>query len=209
MTLMIHQQNFMKIATHDSATGEKGKGLLSIIGSPFARTQSKTIKEQIEAGCRLFDLRIRNTKRGWVCCHGLWQSKKTVDEILSEINSVEGDVYCNITFEDDFVDNKTEKVTLYNVLGQFIKSDTTEEEFMDKIDSIVKTYSHIKFCDIAVKYPMWRVVRRNNSVRSVSKFLALNGTTWHTYLPIPWLWKKIYYDNPIFTNDYFTYVDFL
>lgn len=32
----------LKIATYDSATGEKGKGLLSI----FARTQSKTIKEQ-------------------------------------------------------------------------------------------------------------------------------------------------------------------
>lgn len=198
-----------KIATHDSATGEKGKGILSIIGTPFARTQSKTIKEQIEAGCRLFDLRIRNTKRGWVCCHGLWQSVKTVDEILKEINSVKGNVYCNITFEDDFVDDKTKKVTLYNVLGQFIKSDTTEEEFMDKIDSIVKTYSHIKFCDIAVKYPMWRVVRRDNSVRSVSKFLALNGTTWHTLLPIPWLWKKIYHDNPEFSDEYFTYVDFL
>lgn len=199
----------VKIATHDSATGEKGKGLLSIIGTPFARTQNKTIKEQIEAGCRLFDLRIRNTKRGWVCCHGLWQSEKTVDEILNEINSVEGNVYCNITFEDDFVDDKTKKVTLYNILGQFIKSDTTEEEFMDKIDSIVKTYSHIKFCDIAVKYPIWRVVRRDNSVRSVSKFLALNGTTWHTLLPIPWLWKKIYNDKPEFSENYFTYVDFL
>ena len=52
----------MKIATHDSATGEKGKGLLSIIGTPFARTQSKTIKEQYDTGCRMFDIRVKLIK---------------------------------------------------------------------------------------------------------------------------------------------------
>jgi len=40
----------MKIATHDSATGEKGKGFLSFLVSPFAKTQSKSIQEQYDAG---------------------------------------------------------------------------------------------------------------------------------------------------------------
>ena len=41
-----------KIATHDSATGERGHGLLSWLVTPFAKTQSKTIAEQYAAGCR-------------------------------------------------------------------------------------------------------------------------------------------------------------
>ena len=50
----------MKIATHDSATGERGQGFLSWLVTPFAKTQSKTIKEQYEAGCRMFDIRIKH-----------------------------------------------------------------------------------------------------------------------------------------------------
>ena len=37
-----------KIATHDSATGEKGKGFLSFLVTSVAKTQSKTIKEQYD-----------------------------------------------------------------------------------------------------------------------------------------------------------------
>ena len=48
----------LKIGTHDSATGEHGNWW-SWLFYPFAKTQSKTIKEQYEAGCRLFDIRIR------------------------------------------------------------------------------------------------------------------------------------------------------
>ena len=40
----------LKIATHDSATGESGRGLLSRLVTPFARTQGKTIREQYDAG---------------------------------------------------------------------------------------------------------------------------------------------------------------
>lgn len=76
-----------KIATHDSATGEKGKGFLSWLVTPFARTQRKNIKEQYEAGCRSFDIRVRKDKDGiFRCAHGLWMSKKSATEILSEVN---------------------------------------------------------------------------------------------------------------------------
>ena len=53
----------VKIATHDSATGEKGKGFLSFLVSPFAKTQSKTIKEQYDAGCRSFDMCIEKRRK--------------------------------------------------------------------------------------------------------------------------------------------------
>ena len=54
-----------KIATHDSATGEKSKGFLSWIGTPFARTQRKTLREQYEAGCRMFDIRVKLVDGEW------------------------------------------------------------------------------------------------------------------------------------------------
>ena len=72
------------IATHDSATGEKGKGILSWLGTPFAKTQSKTIKEQYEAGCRMFDIRVKLIDNEWYCAHGLWRTKRTAYDKLEE-----------------------------------------------------------------------------------------------------------------------------
>ena len=77
----------VKIATHNSATGEKGRGFLSFLVTPFAKTQSKTIKEQYDTGCRSFDIRVRKDKDGvFRCAHGLWMSKRSATEILSEVN---------------------------------------------------------------------------------------------------------------------------
>lgn len=200
----------LKIATHNSATGESGYGIISWISTPFSKTQSKTIKEQIEAGCRLFDIRIRKTKRGWVCCHGIWESKKLLEDILTEINNVNDDVYCDITFEDDFSDDKVTKTTLYTLLGKyFINTNTSRKEFDDKIDELINTYTNIKFCQINVKFPEWKCVIQPNTVPYKCVFKALDGKTWHTILPIPWLWKKIYYNKPEFNTEYYTYVDFL
>ena len=89
----------MKIATHDSATGERGKGLLSLIGTPFARTQSKTIKEQYEAGCRMFDIRLKLCGKEWRCAHGLWKSKRLAEDIIKEINSFTDTCYVTLTYE--------------------------------------------------------------------------------------------------------------
>lgn len=197
MILITHQQNFMKIATHDSATGEKGKDLLSIIGTPFARTQSKTIKEQYEAGCRMFDIRVKLIKGEWRCAHGLWQSKRLAYDILNEINSFEDKCYVTITYEGN---------------------SKNREEFVKFVCKIRKDFLNIKFGNIAIKYGkeshLFKVkydyiYRTVNWPGSKSKFISLGGSTWHILIPIPWLWKKIYYNNPIFTDDYFTYVDFL
>lgn len=40
-------------------------------------------------------------------------------------------------------------------------------------------------------------------------FLPLDGRSWHIILPLPWLWKKIYNNNPVFNENYYTFVDFL
>lgn len=40
-------------------------------------------------------------------------------------------------------------------------------------------------------------------------FKVLDGTSWHTYLPIPFIWKKIYYNKVDFNNEVYQMVDFL
>lgn len=174
----------MKIGTHNSVTGETSHGILSWLVIPFSRCQSKSIKEQYEDGCRYFDIRVKETKRGWVCAHGLWTSRKSADDILSQLNGY-GNCYVRLTYEG--------------------KSDT----FQDKVDEWVSTYDKISFTSINVKKPEWRCIRVYNNVPMQEKLVILDGRSWHTYLPIPWLWKKIYYNKPKFNDDYFTNVDFL
>ena len=175
----------MRIATHNSATGEPGHGLISWLVTPFAKCQSKTITEQLEAGVRYFDIRVKKTKRGWVGAHGIWESKKNIQNILSEINA-HGKCYVNITYEGE-----------------------APYDFMDTVLNWISVYKYITFCRINVKKPLWKTIRIITDIDCRDYFLYLDYSTWHTYLPIPWLWKKIYYNKPIFNDDYYTFVDFI
>lgn len=175
----------MKIATHNSATGEKGHGFISWLVTPFAKCQSKTIGEQLKAGVRYFDIRVRKVDRGWVGAHGLWESRKNIESILSEINN-NRNCYVNITYEGEAPDN-----------------------FIDTVLGWVSAYKNIIFCNINTKKPKWRNIATINHVESKDYFLHLDFSSWHTYIPIPWLWKKIYYNEPTFNNLYFYFVDFL
>lgn len=175
----------MKIATHNSATGEPGHGLISWLVTPFARCQSKTIHEQLNSGCRLFDLRIRKTNRGWVFAHGLWQSKCTAEDVLSLLNAYD-DVIVNITYEGYPCD-----------------------DYLPYVDWLVSTYRKVTFCQIAYKKPEWTVLKTYNYVCYKSGYLCLDWSSWHTWLPVPWIWKKLYHNHPVFSSDYFLMVDFL
>ena len=175
-----------KIATHNSATGEKGKGFLSLLVAPFSKCQSKTIKEQYEAGCRYFDIRYKwsANRFSWVCAHGLWESEKELYYVLKEINDF-GDCYVLMTCESG-------------------------EPLMDiGMDGLIKTFTKIKFTSFNVKHPEWEVVRSIHPMAHFNAYKILNWDTWHTLLPIPWLWKKFYHDKPHFDNKVFSFVDFL
>lgn len=187
----------VKIATHDSATGEKGKGVLSIIGTPFAKTQSKDIFEQYMAGCRMFDIRVKLVKGEWRCAHGLWVSKRLSENIINEIDCFIDNCYVTLTYEG----GKKHK-----------------QEFIEFANKLLNKYDNIKWGSIAIKYGegshLFKVQyeyiqHAKNWPATKQGFLPLNGSTWHILLPIPWLWKKIYNDNPVFDDKCFTYVDFL
>lgn len=175
----------MKIGTHDSVTGEKGYGVLSFLGTPFSKTQSKTIDEQYKAGCRYFDIRVKKNKRGWVCAHGLWQSKRLAEDILEQINSYR-DCYIQLVYEGK-----------------------GNDEYEAKAKEWINKYNNIGFKGVYVKYPAWRCIKVGEYVEAKNGFIELDFRSWHTLIPIPWLWKKIYFDKPIFNDEYYTMVDFL
>lgn len=187
----------LKIATHDSATGEKGNSLFSWFAIPFSRTQNKTISEQYNAGCRMFDIRVKFVGGVWKCAHGLWTTKREAEDIISEINGMKDSCYVSLTYEG----------------GKKYK-----KEFIDFANHITETYTNIKWGGIAIKYGegshLFKVKYeylkpQKGWPKNIQGFLPLDGRSLHILLPIPWLWKKIYFDKPEFSEDYYTYVDFL
>ena len=185
MFLIKKKKIVMKIGTHDSATGEKSYGFLSFLGIPFSKTQSKTIHEQYEANCRYFDIRVRKTKRGWICAHGLWQCKRLAEDILEQINSYK-DCYVQLVYEG------------YG-----------DKEYSQKVEEWFNKYKSIKFQGAYIKYPSWRCVKSGEYVKTKNCFIELNFQSLHTLLPIPWLWKKIYFNKPKFNDEFYSIVDFL
>lgn len=183
----------LKIATHNSATGEKGKGLLSWLVTPFARCQSKTIREQLEAGVTYFDLRVRFGRNGNLyLAHGLWLCKTSCEKtiwILSDHSLFNGcDVYASITYEGDPKDEYA--------------------RFFSWCEWIMKT-TNIKLTTVNVKKPRWRAIKTYNHIPYKQAYKKLDGSSWHTYLPLPWLWKKLYHNKPTFNEETYKMVDFL
>ena len=191
----------VKIATHDSATGEKGKGFLSFLVTPFAKTQSKTIQEQYDAGCRSFDIRVREDEWGvYRCAHGLWMSKRNATEILSEINSFPEPCQVCVTYEGCIDDS-----AYYGLFEYYCE--WCKNAFFNIIWG--------KFCikynkksTIKVSYDVVIPEDKNYS-GGIQGFLPLDGRSGHTYIPIPWLWDRIYMRPHKFNDEEFTFVDFL
>ena len=176
----------MKIATHNSCTGEKGKGLLSLLVSPFSKCQSKTLAEQYDAGVRYFDVRYKySTKRGcYVCAHGLWESERSLREVLQELNDFLG-CYVMLTCESGA------PLTYAS------------------IRNLIKVLPGIQFTSFNRKLPRWRMDFCHTKVAHANAYTVLDWSSWCTLLPIPWLWKKLRNDHPKFNNTMFTMVDFI
>lgn len=176
-----------KIGTHNSATGERGNGLLSFFGKPFAKCQSKTIREQYESGCRFFDLRAKKVNGTWRCAHGLWTTKRTLHDILNEINNFDDVCVVTLTYEG------------YCDEPYFI-------EFKAEAEDIFKKYDGIQFQYFAAKLPKWTIFEKIGKNYPIQGFKPIVGV--RSLLPIPWLWHKIS-KKPTFNDKKFTLVDFL
>lgn len=173
------------IATHNSATGERGQGFLSWLVSPFSKCQSKTLAEQWEAGCRYFDIRYKwSDKRGcYICAHGLWQSERSLREVLAEIDEL-GKCYVMVTCERG---------------APLPKS---------AIRHIIANHVNICFTYFSRKMPRWKLDYCNIQIPHINGYQMLGWHDWHTLIPIPRLWKCFYKEPPM-NEDKFTFIDFL
>lgn len=189
----------LKIATHNSATGERPLNLLSYLMIPFCRTQSKTLKEQYEAGCRMFDLRIKEHKGKWHLAHGLFLTKKTFTEVLSELESFGEPCYILVTYEGK------------------LATEEAKQSFIAYIKDLQKDSSNLMWGPVCVKYTNddlivdWETIIPSacDFPENYSSFLQLTGENWQTFIPIPWLWKQFYFKNVTFNDEYYKFVDFL
>ncbi len=181
-------------ATHNSATGESGLGLLSLLVAPFSRCQSKSISGQYEHGSRLFDIRAKWHKGQWHSGHGLWTSKRTFMDIVQEIAGFAPyKAYVIVTIEGDIKD-----------YYRFV-TDGTSRKVADLLGE--------QFVYIAVKKPQWEIVcTKNQSVADYIRtdYEILDSRNWRRFIPIPRLWAWLRHRDT--EEDFklcYTLVDFL
>ena len=162
----------MKIATHNSGTGEKGYGWWSFLYAPFAKCQSKTLQEQYKSGARLYDIRVRKVNGEWVFAHGLWTSRDTVYSALSLLNlearKTGEKAYLMVTYEGEY---------------------SNKMEYVNEVQSW-DCYYHLEVVEVNISKPKWLCLARWKELRFVQCFRVLDWSSWHTLIPIPWLWAK-------------------
>lgn len=192
------------IATHNSATYRKGSGILSWFATPFARCQSKTFKEQYDAGCRYFDIRVKQDPDTgcYYVCHGVWRTN-LLSVVLSDLSSAvnEGEsVFIDLTWEGNV--SKWDDVRA----STFVSSMKTA---VDLINGTSEKKAILKIASIQGKAPFGTYLYKDPECPTLQKgFYALYWFTWRLLLPIPWLWRKIY-GQADFNETTYTQVDFL
>lgn len=191
----------IKIATHDSGTGERDLNLLHSIFSIFSKCQDKTIKEQWENGARYFDLRVCKTLH---LAHGMWKSKVTIEEALSmlnelSLNDTENETHVMITIEQNY-------------------KESVIKELIDYLMSLKKKYTNLTFISINKKRPQWETVvfykyvkcaSDYSSVPWITEWKKINFKNWKRYIPIPRVLHKNHVRKYTFNENYFVMVDFL
>lgn len=175
----------IKIATHNSLTGERGDGFLSRLGAPFARCQRKTLRQQYQAGARLFDLRVRKYRGRWVGAHGLWHTRRSALDMIHELASY-GDCLALLTYE-----------------GR--KDDKNFAEFLE-FTAKVKVLN-IHWVYFAVKKPTWETFEVCDPAVSVRQGFYVMGSDIRSLIPIPYVWRNA--GRKPFDSEVYTLVDFL
>ena len=188
----------IKIATHDSGTGEKSKNFIHRLFEPFAKTQTKTIEEQFKAGARYFDLRV---DKNYDICHGLWKAEKNLFEVLADLEYLA----CK----------KKVKIYYYLTVERNFKG---IESFIEGLKSIISNYPSLTCLHINRKRPVWTTVHTFEkvamkpdyvSVPTPEEYKTFSFKNWKRYIPIPKILNSMYKRKYKFNENYFVMVDFL
>ena len=165
----------MKFGTHDSVTGEQGYGLASLF-TWLCKTQTLCIKDQVIKGCKYFDLRVRKTRRGYICAHGLWTTKKLFTDILVDLKDKE-DIYVSVTYEGSLDDSK------YKEFIKYVKSVIPE--------NVKLTFIAVKYAKIGRYKRGWKTIETVNYLPIKGLYPCFDFRDYKSLLPIPYLWRKL------------------
>lgn len=181
----------LKIATHNSGTGEPSKNWVHCLFTPFSKCQDKTIKEQLELGVRYFDFRVN---KNLMLCHGLWVSKTSLDEALKML-----DAFPEVTYYRVVIERKNA-----NYLLPILMQNTAER------------YKNTKCTEIIQKKPTWKTLVLYKRIKLKTGFISvptpeqyfkLSVRPWKRYIPIPRVLSK--YAKYELNDRIFTMIDFV
>lgn len=188
----------LKIGTHDSATGERPQSWWMYLLMPFWKTQSKTIREQYDAGCRMFDIRVKKIGKAYYCAHGLFVTERTANSVFEEFDTL-GGCYVSVAWEG--------------------KMTTGDEKncFKSWYQRIRKKYKNVLWGPLATKYGNnglkvdWiNLYHGDKFEKNVQGFYPLDGKNIWTYIfPVPYVINKFYRSKNKLNEEVFTFVDFL
>lgn len=177
-----------KIGTHNSATGEKGKGWLSWLVTPFTKCQSKTIREQYNAGCRMFDIRVRWVDGYFRCAHGLWTSERFAYGILQELDTL-GKCIVILTYEGSL-------------------NSYQEKNFIESVMLMKAAFPNITWREISVKKGWRNIIPSETQEKNTKDFATIDKSIIFALCPIPWIWKELGKKHT-FNEKTYSLVDFL
>lgn len=195
------------LGTHNSATGEKPINFVSLVGAPIGQCQSKTIAKQLEAGVRLFDLRVKPYRystnysmyyplekiEDCTMGHGVCDYNITLKECVEKI-----DTYCK--------NNNGIAYVLVTLEGELTES---KDKFMEDVKKFFNNHNYIVLLEINVKKPEWAQLWRNNKsdVTYTKDYPLIKG--WKAILPFPRLWSLFIEHRPSVKNNVYSLRDFV
>ncbi len=181
----------VKLATHNSGTGEPSKNWVHRLFTPFVKCQDKTIEEQLEAGVRYFDFRVN---KDLMLCHGLWVSKTSLDKALQILNEYPEITYYRVVFERQNANHLIDLI----------------------LQNTVHKYKRTRLVEVIEKKPVWntRVVYRNIpikkaflSVPTFKEYITFSVKPLKRCIPIPRILNKfVKYE---LDDEKFTMIDFV
>lgn len=162
--------------SHNSGTGERSFKWWHKLLVPFARCQSKSLKEQWKAGVRYFDLRYAWVDGKWRLAHGLWTGRMTLDESLKVlVECSEGSQqHCHVSITQE--------------RGFFDEFCFTAKAAVNRANAVSAGTAVLE--EVAIKNPGWKVLYKNSKRKLVQNFYVIKG--WKVLIPIPWFWDKVW-----------------
>ena len=162
----------MILGAHNVLTFGTPKTIWDYFCIPFAKCQSKGIKELFDLNVRCFDIRIRFDKNNVpYACHGLFKVKFNILDLLSL-------KYCN----DIYI----------RLLLETSKADSRQEEnFIKLVQCLRKMFPNIKFIELRRKFDWKRLIEPDCEEPKMIQYVSsmAKDVRWYEKY-IPYLYAK-------------------